>query len=180
MRAHRDDSFVTIAAKFSYSGSEVPYVFFMGCVLTQSGRQKLPGASLKTVADLSGLEADDIEDVFMLSDIALFNENNKVTFTVSPSELIASEKEIAAAVNSATFGVMLLTDEELTSVEEFFEGVDPSFKLEAIPDNIVSSATGETYTLTANENVFWKISSVKLSGTFKQQTKRTMTGTIST
>ena len=155
MRAHSDDSFVTITANFSYSGYEFPYVLFMGCVLTQSGRQKLPGAGLNTVADLSGLNTDDIADVFMVSDIALFSGNNQVTFTVSPSELLASENEITAAANSATFGVMLLTDEELISDEEFYEGADPSFDLEPIPDDIVSSATGRVYTLTANENVFW-------------------------
>ena len=30
----------------------------------------------------------------------------------------------------------------LESTEEFYEGADPTFELEAIPDNIVSSATG--------------------------------------
>lgn len=166
MRAHSDDSFVTIAANFSYSGEEIPYALFMGSLLTQSGRQKLPGASLNTVVDLSSLAADDIEDVFMVSDIALFNGNNQVTFTVSPAELLASESDIKAAASSATFGVMVLTDEELeSSVEEFYEGVDPDFELEPISDDIVSSATGRTYTLSANENVFWIISGVKHSGT---------------
>ena len=60
---------------------------------------------------------------------------------------------------------MLLTNEELSSDEEFYEGVDPDFELEPIPDDIVSSATGRTYTLTANENVFWMVSGVKHSGT---------------
>ena len=166
MRAHSDDSFVTIAANFSYSGEEIPYALFMGSLLTQSGRQKLPGASLNTVVDLSSLEADDIADVFMVSYIALFNGNNQVTFTVSPAELLASESEIKAAASSATFGVIVLTDEELkSSVEEFYEGVDPDFELEPISDDIVSSATVRFYTLSANENVFWIISGVKHSGT---------------
>ena len=166
MRAHSDDSFVTITANFSYSGEEIPYALFMGSLLTQSGRQKLPGASLNTVVDLSSLAADDIEDVFMVSDIALFNGNNQVTFTVSPAELLASESEIRAAASSATFGVLLLTDEVLESFEEeFYEGEDPDFELEPISDDIVSSATGRTYTLSANENVFWIISGVKHSGT---------------
>ena len=166
MRAHSDDSFVIITANFNYSGEEVPYVSFMGCVLTQSGRQKLPGASLNTVADISSLNADDISDVFMVSDIALFNGNNQVTFTVSPAELLALESEITSVANSAVFGVMLLTDEELISdEEEFYEGEDPSFTLEPISDDVVSSATGKFYTLTANENVFWVISGVKFSGT---------------
>ncbi len=166
MRAHSDDSFVTITANFSYSGEEIPYALFMGSLLTQSGRQKLPGASLNTVVDLSRLAAGDIADVFMVSDIALLKGNNQVTFTVSPSELLASESEIRAAASSATFGVLLLTDEVLESFEkEFYEGEDPDFELEPISDDIVSSATGRTYTLSANENVFWMVSGVKHSGT---------------
>ena len=102
----------------------------------------------------------------MVSDIALFNGNNQVTFTVSPAELLALESEITSVANSAVFGVMLLTDEELISdEEEFYEGEDPSFTLEPISDDVVSSATGKFYTLTANENVFWVISGVKFSGT---------------
>lgn len=49
------------------------------------------------MVDLSGLEADNIADVFMLSDIAMFNGNNKVTFTVLTSELISSENKITMA-----------------------------------------------------------------------------------
>ena len=163
--AHSDESFVTITANFNYSGQEVPYAFLMGCLLTQSGRLKIPGASLNTIVDLSDLEASDISDVFSVNDIALFNGLNQVTFTVSPAELIASADEIAAVADSATFGVITLTDEEVQAVEEFYEGVDPTFELEPIPDNIVSSATAKTYTLTSNGDVFWKISGVKFKGT---------------
>ncbi|MBQ3398623.1 MAG: hypothetical protein IJG51_07035, partial [Synergistaceae bacterium] len=123
--AHSDESFVTITANFNYSGQEVPYAFLMGCLLTQSGRLKIPGASLNTIVDLSDLEASDISDVFSVNDIALFNGLNQVTFTVSPAELIASADEIAAVADSATFGVITLTDEEVQAVEEFYEGVDP-------------------------------------------------------
>lgn len=164
IKTHSDDSFVTITANFTYSGQEVRYAFLMGCLLSQSGRQKIPGASLNTIVDLSALEASDISDVFSVNDIALFNGLNKVTFTVSPAELIAWADEIAAVASSATFGIIALTDEEVQAVEEFYEGVDPSFELEPIPDNIVSSATSKTYTLTANENVFWAISNVKING----------------
>ncbi len=161
---HSADSFVTITANFSYTGPEVPYAFFVGYLLTESGKQKIPGASLNTIVDLNALSYSDVADVFMLSDIALFNGTNKVTFTVSPSELIANEAAIAAVADSATFGVISLTEQEMTDVEEFYEGVDPTFTLEEIPDNIVLSAATRTYTLTANENVFWLVSGVKLSG----------------
>ncbi|MBQ6971691.1 MAG: hypothetical protein IJP86_04965, partial [Synergistaceae bacterium] len=166
IRSHSDESFVTITANFSYSGQEVPYALLTGCLLSQSGRQKIPGANLNTIVDLSGLEPSDIADVFSVNDIALFNGLNKVTFTVSPSALIASADEIAAVADSATFGVITLTDEEVQAVvDEFYEGEDPTFELEPIPDNIVSSATTKTYTLTSNGDVFWKISGVKLNGT---------------
>ena len=60
-------------------------------------------------------------------------------------------------------GVIYLTPEDIAEAEEYL-GEDPSFTLDEIPDNIVASATDKTYTLTANEEVFWKISSVRLSG----------------
>ena len=103
--------------------------------------------------------------MFSLNDIALFNGNNQVTFTFSPEDIIALENEIATVADSITFGLMRLTDDEMKSVEEFFEGVDPSFTLEAIPSNIVSSPVVRVYTLTANENVFWNASNVKFNGT---------------
>ena len=161
---HSDDSFVTMEANFNYSGPKVPYAFFVGYILTPSGKQKIPNAGINTIVDLNNLASDDIEDVFMLNDIALFNGNNKVAFTFTPSDLIASENEIAAVADRITFGILTLTDDEIIAVEEFFEGVDPSFILDAIPDNIVSSATEEIYTFTADEEVFWNISSVKFNG----------------
>ena len=163
---HSDDSFVTITANFNYTGQEVPYAFFVGYTLTPSGRAKLPNAGINTIVDLNDLEVDDVEDVFMLNDIALFNGTNKVTFTFTPSELGASASEITTAAASATFGIITLTEEDLTSLEEeFYEGVDPVFELEAIADYLVSESTTETYTLSSDTNVFWKISSVELSGT---------------
>ena len=163
---HSNDSFVTVTANFSYSGQNVPYAFFVGYTLTPSGRAKLPNAGINTIVDLNALEIDDVEDVFMFNDIALFNGTNKVTFTFMPSELAASASEITSAAASAAFGVITLTDEDLTSLEEeFYEGVDPFFELEAIPDNIVSSAAAKTYTLNSDTSVFWKISGVKPGGT---------------
>lgn len=50
----------------------------------------------------------------------------------------------------------------LESTEEFYEGADSMFELEAISDNIVSSSTGRLCTLTANENVCWSVSDMKL------------------
>ncbi len=165
INSHRDDSFVTVTANFSYSGPSNPYALFGGYLLTPSGKQKIPNAGLNTIVDLNGLASSDIADVFMLSDIALFNGNNQVTFTFSPSELSASEEEITAAASSAAFGIISLTDEEIQAVDEFYAGEDPSFTLDAIPSDIVSSSTGEIYTLSADESVFWKISGVKLNGT---------------
>ena len=162
---HSDDSFVPITANFNYSGPEVPYAFFIGCVLTPSGRAKLPIADLETVVDLNALELSDISDVFMLEDIALLNGNSQLTFNVSPAELIAEADLITATADSATFGILTLTDEEMEAVEEFYEGVDPSFTLEKLTDYLVSSATSETYMLSSDVDAFWKISNVKLNGT---------------
>ena len=164
---HSDDSFVTVTANFNYSGPEAPYAYFVGYMLTPSGKQKIPSASINTIVDLDDLESGDVSDIFMLNDITLFSGLNEVTFTFSPSKLMESADEIARTADLATFGVIVLTDEELEAVEEeFYEGEDPYFELEAIPDTIVSSATGETYTLTASEKVFWYVASVKLSGMF--------------
>ncbi|MBR1658321.1 MAG: hypothetical protein IJ697_07640 [Synergistaceae bacterium] len=162
---HKDESFVPVTANFTYSGSEVPYAFFAGYVLTQSGKQKIPEAGINTMVDLSGLEADDIEEVFTLQDIALFNGNNQVTFIISPSELLNdTANDIAAKADLITFGIENVTEDEIIlSNETFYEGEDPDFELEAIPDDIVSSATGRVYTLTSDKDVFWIISGVKLN-----------------
>ena len=163
--SHSDDSFVPMTANFNYSGQEVPYSFFVGYVLTPSGKQKLPNASINTIVDLSELESSDIEDVFMLEDIALLNGQNQVTFNVSPSELLASADEIEAVADYMTFGIIALTEEDLeAAAEEFYAGEDPAFTLEELAGYLVSSATSGTYVLSADENVFWKISSVKLNG----------------
>ena len=162
---HSNDSFVTMEANFSYSGPKVPYAFFVGYILTPSGKQKIPNAGINTIVDLNDLAIDDIEDVFMLNDLALFDGNNRTAFTFTPSDLIASADEIAAVADRITFGILTLTDDEIIAIEEFFEGVDPSFLLDEIPDNIVSSASGEVYTLTASEDVFWVVSGVKFKGT---------------
>ena len=99
-----------------------------------------------------------VDDVFTFQDFGLFNgSDNSVTFTLSPSAVLAS-------ADTSMLGVIAITPEEIAANEEEL-GEDPSFTLEAIPDNIVSSATEKIYTLTANEDVFWKISSVKSSGT---------------
>ncbi|MBQ9574860.1 MAG: hypothetical protein IJR27_06250, partial [Synergistaceae bacterium] len=68
---HKDESFVTITASFNYNGPEAPYAFFAGYVLTQSGKQKVPGAGINTIVDLNNPSLSDIEDVFMVQDIAL-------------------------------------------------------------------------------------------------------------
>ena len=137
IRTYSGDSFVTITTSLNYLGAELHYAFLLGCELISSGRQKLPGANLNTIVDLNKLNIEDIANVFSLNDIALHNGYNQITFTVSPSEIIEAEKELASKADSLTFGLLTLTDEEMNSVEEFFEGVDPSFTLEAIPDNIV-------------------------------------------
>ncbi|MBQ7665995.1 MAG: hypothetical protein IJS42_04700, partial [Synergistaceae bacterium] len=156
---HKDESFVTINANFNYSGSDVPYAFFAGYVLTQSGKQKIPGAGINTIVDLDNLSLNDIDDVFMLQDIALRNGINQVTFTVSPSELIDSASEIIAKADLITFGIQNCTENEIiSSSEEFYEGESPDFELDEIPDDIVSDTVTKTYMLTANENVFWLIS----------------------
>ncbi|MCR5347308.1 MAG: hypothetical protein K6E38_05970 [Fretibacterium sp.] len=160
IKDNREKSFVTITTKFTYSGPELPYAFLTGCTLTQSGRKKVPNAGINTVVDLNALSVDDIDDVFMLEDIALFKGVNSITSTISPSEVTDEALALAA---SATFGIISLNEEDIKSAEEYFEGVDPSFTPEEIPANIVSNATAKTYTLTADEDVFWKISSVKIS-----------------
>ena len=163
---HSDDSFVTMTAEFTYNGPEVPYAYFVGYILTPSGKQKLPNASINTIVNLNELESDDVSELFMLNDIALFNGVNKLTFTFSPAELIAETKDIDSnVINSATFGILTLTEEELQFIEEFYSGENPAFELEAIPSNIVSSATSEAYALSASENVFWVVSGVKFKGT---------------
>ncbi|MBQ6772595.1 MAG: hypothetical protein IJP48_00880 [Synergistaceae bacterium] len=159
---HKDESFVPITANFNYNGPETPYSFFVGYILTQSGKQKIPGASINTIVNLDDLSFEDVEDVFMLQDIALFNGNNQVKFTISPAELIKDAENITAKADLITFGIKNITEDEiLSSDEEFYEGEDPNFELEEIPDNIVSTSATKTYTLRANENVFWIISSVK-------------------
>ena len=166
------DSFVTMTAEFDYDGPEVSHAYLVGYVLTKSGKTKLPTASINTIVNLNDLESDDVSEVFMVEDLALFNGTNKVTFTFSPAELIAEAKDIDSDIAaSATFGILTLTDEELQSVEEFFEGNDPYFELDEIADYLVSSSTSQTYTLTADENVFWNVSSVKLSETVSTSDK---------
>ena len=153
-----------MTAEFDYDGPEVSHAYLVGYVLTKSGKTKLPTASINTIVNLNDLESDDVSEVFMVEDLALFNGTNKITFTFSPAELIAETKDIDSDIAaSATFGILTLTDEELQAAEEFFEGYDPSFELDEIADYLVSSSTSQTYTLTADENVFWNVSSVKLS-----------------
>ena len=58
--------------------------------------------------------SDDVSEIFMLNDLALFNGINKLTFTFSPAELIAETKDIDSTVAaSATFGVYLIHDNNL-------------------------------------------------------------------
>ena len=165
---HKDESFVTITANFNYNGSNIPYAYLGGYVLTQSGKQKIPDAGINTIVHLNDLSNDDIDEVFMLQDIALFNGSNKITFTISPAELIQDAENITAKANAdlITFGIKTITEAEILSAdEEFYEGEDPDFELEELPDGIVSASVTKIYTLTANKNVFWNISSVKLNGT---------------
>ena len=163
---HSKDSYVSVTAKFNYSGPEVPYAYFVGYVLTPSGKQKFPNASINTIVDFNDLDANDIDKVFMLEDVALFNGTSEVTFSFSPSEVISEADDIAAVTDAAKFGLITITEEEIKAAEdELYKGEDPTFELDAIPDNIVSSSTSKTYTIKANENVFWLISSVKLNGT---------------
>ncbi|MBQ7578821.1 MAG: hypothetical protein IJT21_11215, partial [Synergistaceae bacterium] len=164
MNTHSEDSFVTVTANFNYSGPETNYAFFAGYVLTQSGKQKIPNAGINTIVDLDNLTSEDIDNVFMINDIALYNGSNKVTFTFSPSELMASADEIIAAQDLITFGIKIITDEELQDDEESYEGEDPLFVLDEVPDDVVANPTGEIYTLSADEEVFWKIASVKFNG----------------
>ena len=165
--AHKDESFVPVTANFNYSGHESPYAFFGGYVLTQSGKQKVPGAGINTIVNLDDLSTEDIEEVFMLQDIALFSGNNQVTFVISPTELLNDvSNEIMAKASLITFGIKSVTEDEiLSSDEEFYEGEDPNFELEEIPGHIVSTPATQTYNITANEDVFWMISSVKFNDT---------------
>ena len=102
----------------------------------------------------------------MLQDIVLFDGSNKITFNISPTELINDAENITAKANLITFGIKDVTyDEILKSEEEFYEGVDPSFTLDEITDGIVSASVTKTYTLTADKNVFWNISNVTFTGT---------------
>ena len=166
VNTNSDDSFLTMTAEFTYKGTETPYAYLVGYILTPSGKAKIPTAGINTIVNLNDLESDDVSEVFMVNDIALFNGTNTFTFTFSPAELIKEAQEIDSTVaDSAAFGILTLTEEEVESLEEFFEGVDPSFVLEAIPNTIVASATSQTYTFNADTDVFWKISGVKLSET---------------
>lgn len=62
-----------------------------------------------------------------------------------------------ATAGLITFGVISLTEDEILYAEELYEGVDPSLTFEEIPSSIVSSSTEEIYTLSANEEVLWKV-----------------------
>ena len=150
---HKDKSFVPVTANFNYSGSESPYAFLGGYVLTQSGKQKAPGAGINTIVDLDSLSPDDIDEVFMLQDIALFSGNNQVTFIISPTELLNDvSNEIIANAGLITFGIQKYGEAEiLSSDEEFYEGEYPYFELEELHDYIVSTPTAETYTVTAKK-----------------------------
>ncbi|MBQ7155946.1 MAG: hypothetical protein IJR85_10395, partial [Synergistaceae bacterium] len=161
-----DDSFVPITANFTNTGPEVPYAFFVGYVLTPSGKAKLPNASINTIVDLSELESSDIEDVFMINDFALLSGQNQVTFAVSPADILASADEVAAAADYMTFGVIAITEEDLEELaEEFYAGEDPFFELEELASYLVSNDTTGTYVLSTDEPVFWNISGVKLNET---------------
>ncbi|MBQ7733546.1 MAG: hypothetical protein IJT58_05960, partial [Synergistaceae bacterium] len=160
---HKDESFVPVTANFTYSGPEAPYSFLAGYVLTQSGKQKIPSAGINTIVNIDALDFEDVEDVFVIQDMALFNGSNQVTFTISPAELIKDAENITAKADLITFGIKNITEDEiLGSEEEFYEGEDPDFELAPIPDDIVSASVTQTYTLTADEKVFWIISSVKI------------------
>ena len=166
--AHKDESFIPVTANFNYSGSEYPYAFFGGYILTQSGKQKVPGAGINTIVDLDSLGYEDIDEVFMVQDTVLFNGLNQVTFTISPTLLLNDvSNELMAKAGLITFGIQKYGETEiLSSDEEFYEGEDPYFELDPIPDNIVSVPTAESHTFKANENVSWIISSVKFQGNF--------------
>ena len=156
LKEHENEQFVTLTANFTYNGPEVAYAFLDGDILTSAGHANFPDASLNNVTLIETLPYWYVAGTFAFQDFALFNGPNSVTFTLSPSDVVAS-------ADTAMLGVIYLTPEDIAEAEEYL-GEDPSFTLEEIPDNIVASATDKTYTLTANEEVFWKISSVRLSG----------------
>ena len=157
LRKHESEEFVTLTVNFTYNGPDVAYAFFGGHILTQSGHEQFPSTSLNNVTLIDTLPYWYVDDIFTFQDFALFNGSNRVPITLSPSDVLAS-------ADTAMFGVIAITYEKIAEVEEYL-GEDPSFTLDEIPDNIVSSATEKTYTLTASEDVFWKISSVKLNDT---------------
>lgn len=152
LKEHESEQYVTLTANFTYNGPDIAYAFFGGYILTQ-----VPNASISNVMLIDTLPYWYVDDAFTFQEFGLFNGSNSVTFTLSPSALLAS-------AYTSMLGVIAITPKEIAAIEEEL-GEDPSFTLEAIPDNIVSSATEKTYTLTANEDVFWKISSIKSSGT---------------
>ena len=157
LKARESRQFVTLTANFTYNGPDAAYAFFGGHILTQEGHELYPSPSLNNVVLIDTLPYQYVEDVFAFQDFALFNGYNSVMFTLSPEDVIAS-------ADAAMFGVIAITYEEIAAVEAYL-GEDPTFTLDEIPDDIVASATEQTYTLKANEEVFWKISSVKLNDT---------------
>ena len=157
LKEHESEQFVTLTANFTYNGPDVAYAFFEGYTLTQAGHEAYPSASLNNVTLVENIPYQYIDNIFTFQDFALFNGTNSVTFTLSPSDVINSS-------NTAMFRAIAITYEAIAKTEEEYPGEETSFTLDAIPGNIVSSATEKTYTLTASEEVFWKISSVKLNG----------------
>ena len=158
LKQRESEEFVTLTANFTYNGPDVAYAFLGGHILTQEGHKEFPYASLNNIILIDSLPYWYVDDIFTFQDFALFNGRNRIPFTLSPSDVLDSAE-------TAMFGVIALTYEEIAAVEEEYLGEDPSFTLDEIPDNIVSRATEKTYTLTANKDVFWNISSVKLNGT---------------
>ncbi|MBQ7733030.1 MAG: hypothetical protein IJT58_03315 [Synergistaceae bacterium] len=164
--AHKDESFVPVTANFNYNGPEAPYSFFAGYILKQSGKQKVPSAGINTIVNLDALNFEDIEDVFALQDVAIFNGSNKITFTISPEDLINDAGNLTADAHLIAFGIKDVTyNEILESEEEFYEGKDPNFELDPIPDDIVSESVTRTYTLTADQITSWIISNVTIKDT---------------
>lgn len=84
----------------SVRAADEPYALLAGYMLTESGKKKVPGAGSNTIVDLNALDVDDIADVSMVGDIALFNGMNELTFTFSPAEVIAAENELFSSNSS--------------------------------------------------------------------------------
>ncbi|MBR1603411.1 MAG: hypothetical protein IJ667_08225 [Synergistaceae bacterium] len=150
----------TIHAQLSYSDKNESYLyaFLVGATVKQSAASK--------ISNPDSLTGDDIDKVFLLQDMFLFDGQTTDAYLRIPKADIGEE-----AVNNGLilFDVGALTAQQLLDIAEELDyiGEDPVEGAEAeVNEDAVSTAVSETYNLSNPSGTLWVVSEVNRVGVF--------------